>query len=58
MSLYEKIINIYPSLEPSDFIGPTATIILQNDNDEKGDYIKDWKHPILAKPTDEELKAK
>jgi hypothetical protein len=55
MSLYEKIISIYPLLQPTDFIGPAATICLQNDNDEKGDYIAKWEHPTLARPTDEEL---
>jgi hypothetical protein len=52
MTLYDKIIKLYPSLTPQDF---TTVIILQNDSDGKGDYIAKWEHPTLAKPTDEEL---
>ena len=55
MVLYEKITSIYPSLTTEDFIGSKATIHLQNDSDGKGDYIKVWEHPTLAKPTDEQL---
>lgn len=52
MTLYDKIIKLYPSLNDNDF----ATVItLQNDSDGKGDYIAKWEHPTLAKPTDEEL---
>ena len=32
-----------------------GTILLQNDTDGKGDYIKSWKHPTLSKPTKSEL---
>ena len=52
MSLYEKIMAIYPQLEQQDFL---TTITLQNDSDGRGDYIKSWEHPTLAQPTDEEL---
>jgi len=52
MTLYEKIMAIYPQLEQQDFL---TTIRLQNDSDGKGDYIAKWEHPTLAKPTDEEL---
>ena len=52
MSLYEKIITLYPELKPQDFL---FTICLQNDSDGKGDYIAKWNHPTLARPTDEEL---
>jgi len=52
MSLYEKIKTIYPNLEDKDFM---TVIILQNDLDEKGDYIAKWEHPTLAKPTAEQL---
>jgi len=50
--LYDKIKTIYPSLEDKDFM---TVIILQNDSNGKGDYIKEWNHPTLAKPTDEQL---
>lgn len=52
--LYDKIISIYPELTTEDF-SPRGTITLQNDSDGKGDYIKAWNHPILPKPTDEQL---
>lgn len=52
MTLFEKIMALYPSLTQQDFL---TVICLQNDSDGKGDYIKFWRHPSLAKPTDEEL---
>jgi hypothetical protein len=52
MTLYAKIMTIYPSLTPRDFV---TTIDLQNDSDGKGDYIAKWEHPTLAKPTAEQL---
>lgn len=52
MNLYEKIMFIYPELTTQDFI---TVIILQNDSDGKGDYIKEWKHPTLPRPTTEQL---
>jgi len=53
MSLYEKIISLYPELTDVDFV---KTIILQNDSDGKGDYIAEWNH-TLPRPTDEQLGA-
>ena len=50
--LYDKIIALYPSLIQKDF---ETVITLQNDSDNKGDYIAKWEHPTLARPTDEEL---
>ena len=55
MNLYEKIINLYPSLTSSDF-GVNGAILLQNNSDGKGDYIAKWEHPTLARPTAEQLK--
>ena len=55
MTLYEKIIAIYPELADFDFA--SGTITLQNDSDGRGDYIAKWEHPTLPKPTDEELGA-
>jgi len=54
MSLYEKIMALYPSLTDDDFYS-RGTIILQNDSDGKGDYIAKWEHPTLARPTQEQL---
>ena len=50
MTLYEKIMALYPSLTQQDFL---TVITLQNDG--KGDYIAKWEHPTLPRPTDEEL---
>ena len=58
MTLYDKIISIYPELDVSDVRQNSfnnGLIVLQNDSDGKGDYIAKWEHPTLAKPTDEEL---
>lgn len=53
MSLYEKIMALYPSLTSQNFID--GLVVLQNDSNGKGDYIAKWEHPTLARPTDEEL---
>ena len=52
MTLYEKIMALYPSLTQQDFL---TTIRLQNDSDGRGDYIAFWEHPTLARPTEEQL---
>jgi len=52
MTLYEKIMALYPELQITDFM---TVIRLQNDSDGRGDYIAKWEHPTLAKPTQEQL---
>ena len=52
MTLYDKILALYPELRDADFMD---TIRLQNDSDGKGDYIAKWEHPTLARPTEEQL---
>ena len=54
MTLYDKLIQIYPSLTMQDL---TTVITLQNDSDGKGDYIKAWSHPDYPQPTNEQLTA-
>ena len=54
MTLYEKIISIYPQLTDRDFM---TVIRLQNDSDGNGDYIKSWTHPTLTQPTQAQLDA-
>jgi len=56
MSLYDKIIKLYPSLTSADFLPTTGTIMLQNDSDGKGDYIKSWTNSN-PEPTAEQLAA-
>jgi len=53
MNLYEKIIDLYPELANFDFA--SGVITLQNNLDDRGDYIAKWEHPTLPRPTDEEL---
>ena len=52
MTLYDKIKEIYPTLEDKDF---WTVIELRNDSDGSGDYIAKWEHPTLAQPTQEQL---
>ena len=52
MNLYEKIVALYPELQPQDFM---TVITLQNDSDGRGDYIAVWNHPTLPRPTEEQL---
>ena len=52
--LYDKVKSIYPQLTDHDFM---TVIILQNDSDGRGDYIKSWNHPTLTRPTEAQLEA-
>lgn len=52
MTLYDKIMALYPDLTMQDFM---TVIILQNDSDGRGDYIAKWEHPTLPRPTEEQL---
>lgn len=54
MSLYDRIMAIYPTLVTQDFL---TVIRLQNDSDGRGDYIAAWNHPTLPRPTQEQLDA-
>jgi hypothetical protein len=53
--MFEKLIELYPTLTLNDFDPMTGTIILQDLKDGTGTKILEWEHPTLAKPTDEEL---
>ena len=55
MTLYEKIIVLYPELKEYDFC--MSAIHLQDNSDGKGAYIAKWEHPTLAQPTKEQLEA-
>jgi hypothetical protein len=54
--LLDQIKAIYPSLTDDDFILPRGTILLQNDSDGKGDYIKSWTNSN-PQPTQAQLEA-
>ena len=51
-TLVEKIKLARPKVTDDDFID---NIIVRNDSDGKGDYIKSWNHPTETQPTEEEL---
>jgi len=55
MTLYDKIMALYPELTSEDFRPIQGTITLQNDSDGRGDYIAAWNHPTLPRPTEEQL---
>jgi len=55
MTLYEKIKQLKPELTDADFAPASGTIVLQNDSDGKGDYIREWNHPTVTQPTNAEL---
>ena len=50
MELWEKIKDAYPELTNDDFV---KTIILQNDSDGEGAYIREWNY---SKPIPDGLK--
>ena len=54
--LATKIKKVHASLSDADLCNDDY-IIMQNDSDGRGDYIKEWNHPSLAKPTQEQLDA-
>ena len=55
MTLFEKVLTIYPELSDYDFA--FGDIELRNDSDGNGDYIAVWNHPTLTQPTQEQLDA-
>jgi hypothetical protein len=55
MTLYDKIIKLYPDLKTEDFLPGIGTIEIRNNSDGRGDYIREWNHPTLSRPTQEQL---
>ena len=55
MTLFEKILTIYPELTIEDFSPRRGTIVLVDNNDGRGAFIESWNHPTLSKPTEEQL---
>lgn len=53
MTLWEKIIEVYPELTNFDF-GPEGCIMLQDDSDGQGAYIAKWEY---SKPLPEGMKV-
>ena len=52
MTLYEKILTAFPELEGTQTFAD-GVILLQNDSDGTGDYIKEWNY---SKPIPDDLK--
>jgi hypothetical protein len=57
MHLYKQILVVYPQLTQADFLPGSGTIVLQDDSDGRGAYIKFWTHPTLTQPTQAQLSA-
>jgi len=52
MTLYEKVLAVFPELKGTKtFVD--GVILLQNDSDGTGDYIKEWNY---SKPIPDDLK--
>jgi hypothetical protein len=51
MTLYEKIISLYPELKTYNFA--FGDIRLQDEGN--GAYIAKWEHPTLPRPTEEQV---
>lgn len=52
MALYDKIKSIYPEMD--DYAIFRYTLLR---NDDGKEYIKEWNHPTLPRPTQEQLDA-
>lgn len=50
MSLYDQIRDYYPQLTDADFSPLGSSIVLENDSDGMGDYIKVWNNPLPHPP--------
>ena len=55
LSLAQKIGKIHTSLGPGATKDKWEGIVLVNDADGKGDYIKEWVHSSLTQPTEQQL---
>ena len=55
LSLSQKIGKIHPSLGSGAEKDKWEGIVLVNDADGKGDYIKEWVHSSLARPSEKQL---
>ena len=55
MTLYEKILKMYPTLTNADFDPVYGSIRLQNNSDGNGDYIFAWTNSN-PQPTEAQLK--
>jgi hypothetical protein len=54
MTIVEKIKALYPQIEDDAFV---SLIIVQDDSDGKGPYLKEWAYPGIPRPTDKQLEG-
>lgn len=50
MTLFDQITGVYPELADATHFFTDGTIVLQDDSDGNGPYIKVWNHPSLPLP--------
>lgn len=55
MTLVQKIMALYPELTIEDFL--RGVVLVRNDSNGAPDYLAQWNHPTLARPTQEQLDA-
>ncbi len=49
--MWDKIIEIYPELVGKEAeLFSNNIVVIQDDSDGNGPYIKEWNHPTLSKP--------
>jgi hypothetical protein len=49
--MWDKIIEVYPELSGKETeLHLGGIVVVQDDSDGKGPYIKKWNHPTLSKP--------
>ena len=51
-NLPQRLMKIYPELTWMSFM---RDIVCQDNNDGNGEFIKEWNHPTLSQPTDEQI---
>lgn len=57
MGLFDKILKVYPTLAENDFHPIFGSILIRDDSDGKGQYISKWDHPLLVRPTEDQLNS-
>jgi hypothetical protein len=53
MTLVQKIMALYPELTIMDFMNDV--IVVRNDSNGTPDYLAQWNHPTLTRPTQAQL---
>ena len=55
MAILKTRVKLYLESNSKDWENEKRNLLLQNDSDGRGDYIKSWNVSGLAEPTDEQL---